>query len=96
MLQYAGTAAEPGAMARRFRKHYATIHLATQFGQDLARSPDAEVIRDAVGIVVLFGQYMLRRKAGLQNLHNSINDLLERNGLQSTNLRHHQAMTGRE
>jgi len=36
-----------------FRKHYAAIHLATQFGQDLARSPDAEVIRDAVGIVTL-------------------------------------------
>ncbi|MDY7079395.1 MAG: hypothetical protein SXV54_20985 [Chloroflexota bacterium] len=57
LLQYAGTAAELGAMARRFRKHYAAIHLATQFGQDLARSPDAEVIRDAVGIVTLFGQH---------------------------------------
>ncbi len=56
-----------------------------QFGQDLARSPDAEVIRDAVGIVTLFGQCMLRRKAGLQNLHNSVNDLFERGGLQSTN-----------
>jgi hypothetical protein len=48
LLQYAGTAAELGAMARRFRKHYAAIYLTTQFGQDLARSPDAEVIRDAV------------------------------------------------
>jgi type IV secretory pathway VirB4 component len=57
LLQYAGTAAELGAMARRFRKHYAAIHLATQFGQDLARSPDAEVVRDAVGIVALFGQH---------------------------------------
>jgi acid phosphatase family membrane protein YuiD len=96
LLQYAGTAAELGAMARRFRKHYAAIHLATQFGQDLARNSDAEVIHDAVGIVTLFEQCMLRCKAGLQNLYNSINDLLERNGLQSTNLRHHQAMTGRE
>jgi len=51
------------------------------FGQDPARSPDAEVIRDAVGIVTLFGQCMLRCKAGLQNLYNSITDLLERNGL---------------
>ncbi len=34
--------------APRFRKHYAAIYLATQFGQDLGRSPDAEVIRDAV------------------------------------------------
>ncbi|MDY7076787.1 MAG: hypothetical protein SXV54_07655 [Chloroflexota bacterium] len=65
-------------MARRFRKHYAAIHL--------ARSPDAKVIRDAVGIVMLFEQCMLRCKAGLQNLHDSINDLLERNGLQSTDL----------
>ena len=96
LLQYAGTAAELGAMARRFRKHYAAIHLATQFGQGLARNSDVKVIHDAVGIVTLFEQCMLRCKAGLQNLYNSINDLLERNGLQSTNLRHHQAMTGRE
>jgi len=57
LLQYAGTAAGLEAMARRFRKHYAAIHLATQFGQYLARSPDAEVIRDAVRIVMLFGQH---------------------------------------
>jgi type IV secretory pathway VirB4 component len=56
LLQHSGTAAELGGMARRFRKYYSAIHLATQFGQDLARSPDAEVIRDAVGIVTLFGQ----------------------------------------
>jgi hypothetical protein len=56
LLQYAGTAAELGAMARRFRKHCAAIHLATHFCQDLAHSADAEVLRDAVGIVTLFGQ----------------------------------------
>jgi len=93
-------------MARRLRKHYAVIHLVTQFGQDLctlkgserllARSPYAEAIRDAVGIVALFGQCMLRRKAGLQNLHNCLNDLFERGRLQSANLRHHQAVTGCE
>jgi hypothetical protein len=56
LLQHTGTAAELGGMARRFRKYHAAIHLATHFGQDLARSPDAGVIRDAVGIVALFGQ----------------------------------------
>jgi len=42
LLQYAGTAAELGAMARRFRKHYAAIHLATQFGQDLCTLKGSE------------------------------------------------------
>jgi len=42
LLQYAGTAAELGAMARRFRKHYAAIHLASQFGQHLCTLKGSE------------------------------------------------------
>jgi len=42
LLQYAGTVAKLGAMARRFRKHYAAIHLATQFDQDLCTLKGSE------------------------------------------------------
>lgn len=52
--------AQPGAaddlaeMARRFRKHYAGLNLATQHGGDLSASAGAVVIRDTAAVVMLF------------------------------------------
>ena len=46
-----------GDMARRFRKHRAALHLATHFGRDFALSPHAPIVRDAAGVVLLFGQH---------------------------------------
>jgi hypothetical protein len=56
LLKFEGMGAQLGAMARRFRKHGAALHIATQQVADLARTPDAEAIRDNAGTVVLFGQ----------------------------------------
>ncbi|MBC8255012.1 MAG: ATP-binding protein [Ardenticatenia bacterium] len=56
LLKFRGMGEQLGAMARRFRKHYAALHIATQQVADLAQTPDAEAIRDNAGTVVLFGQ----------------------------------------
>ena len=55
-MKFRGMGEQLGAMARRFRKHYAALHIATQQVADLARTPDAEAIRDNAGTMVLFGQ----------------------------------------
>ncbi|MBN2432674.1 MAG: ATP-binding protein [Acidobacteria bacterium] len=56
LLKFEGMGQQLGAMARRFRKHYAALHIATQQVADLAMSPDAQVIRDNAGTAILFGQ----------------------------------------
>jgi len=56
LLQQAGAAAEMAAMARRFRKKYAGLVLATQHAADLARNVDGQTIRDTAATAVLFGQ----------------------------------------
>lgn len=43
-------------MARRFRKRYAGLSLATQHGIDFSRSGEATVIRDTAAITMLFRQ----------------------------------------
>ncbi|MBU0494363.1 MAG: hypothetical protein KKB13_21140, partial [Chloroflexi bacterium] len=56
LLQRAGAAAELAAMARRFRKKYAGLVLATQHAADLARNVDGQTIRDTAATQVLFAQ----------------------------------------
>ena len=56
LLKFRGMGEQLGAMARRFRKRAAALHVATQQVADLAATPDAEVIRDNAGTVILFGQ----------------------------------------
>jgi len=53
-LAQPGAAQDLAEMARRFRKHYAGLDLATQHGSDLSSSPDAVVIRDTAAQVLLF------------------------------------------
>ncbi len=43
-------------IARRFRKRYAALHLATQHVSDLSASAGAAVIRDTAGVTVIFRQ----------------------------------------
>ena len=56
LLKRPGMAEELAAMARRFRKHYGALHLATQAVEDFASSADAQVIRDNAATAVLFAQ----------------------------------------
>ena len=56
LLKRPGMAEELAAMARRFRKHYGALHLATQAVEDFATSADAQVIRDNAATAVLFAQ----------------------------------------
>ena len=53
-LSQPGAAQDLSEMARRFRKHYAGLNLATQHGGDLSASVGATVIRDTAAAVVLF------------------------------------------
>ena len=43
-------------IARRFRKRYAALHLATQHVSDMSASAGATVIRDTAGVTVIFRQ----------------------------------------
>ncbi len=56
LLRHEGMVADLAAMARRFRKYYAALYLATHFVEDMLRSPDAKAICDTADMVVLFGQ----------------------------------------
>jgi len=56
LLRYPHMVADLSAMARRFRKYYAGLWLATHFVEDLLRSDDAKSICDTADTVVLFGQ----------------------------------------
>lgn len=55
-LTHESAAKDLSEMARRFRKRYAGLHLATQHGIDLSRSEEAVVIRDTAAITMLFRQ----------------------------------------
>lgn len=55
-LREATAAQDLAEMARRFRKRYAGLHLATQHGSDLSASDSAVVIRDTAAMVMLFRQ----------------------------------------
>lgn len=55
-LTHESAANDLSEMARRFRKRYAGLHLATQHGIDLSRSEEAVVIRDTAAITMLFRQ----------------------------------------
>jgi type IV secretory pathway VirB4 component len=56
LLQQGDVAADLAAMARRFRKKYGGLILATQHATDLANNPHAVAIRDTAATVVLFAQ----------------------------------------
>jgi type IV secretory pathway VirB4 component len=56
LLRYPHMVADLSAMARRFRKYYAGLWLATHFVEDLLRSDDAKSICDTADTIVLFGQ----------------------------------------
>lgn len=56
LLRYPHMVADLSAMARRFRKYYAGLWLATHFVEDLLASSDAKSICDTADTVVLFGQ----------------------------------------
>jgi len=53
-LSQPGAAEDLAEMARRFRKRYAGLNLATQHGADLSASAGAMVIRDTAAMVMLF------------------------------------------
>lgn len=55
-LRQEAAADDLAEMARRFRKRYAGLHLATQHGSDLSKSESAVVIRDTAAMVMLFRQ----------------------------------------
>lgn len=55
-LRQKSAAEDLAEMARRFRKRYAGLHLATQHGSDLSASESAVVIRDTAAMVMLFRQ----------------------------------------
>ncbi len=55
-LRQKSAAEDLAEMARRFRKRYAGLHLATQHGSDLSASESAIVIRDTAAMVMLFRQ----------------------------------------
>jgi conjugal transfer ATP-binding protein TraC len=56
LMQRQETAEDLAAMARRFRKKYAGLKLATQHADDFARNPHAEVIRDTAASALLYAQ----------------------------------------
>jgi type IV secretory pathway VirB4 component len=56
LLRYPRMVADLSAMARRFRKYYAGLWLATHFVEDLLADADAKSICDTADTVVLFGQ----------------------------------------
>ncbi|RME46422.1 MAG: hypothetical protein D6796_09045 [Caldilineae bacterium] len=55
-LQHPLAAADLEEIARRFRKRYGALVLATQHVSDLSASAGAQVIRDTAGVTVLFRQ----------------------------------------
>lgn len=62
-LRKENTAEDLAEMARRFRKRFASLHLATQHGSDLSASGSAVVIRDTAEMVMLFRQSSAGRDA---------------------------------
>ncbi len=55
-LEHPNAAHDLAEMARRFRKRFGGLHLATQHGGDLSASGGAVVIRDTAALVMLFRQ----------------------------------------
>ena len=56
LMQNDATARGLAEMARRFRKKYAALNVATQHAEDFAQSRYAEVIRDTAAATLLFAQ----------------------------------------
>jgi len=68
-LQHPLAAKDLEEIARRFRKRYGALHLATQHVSDLSASAGAEVIRDTAGVTVIFRQKSASARAAGQLFH---------------------------
>ena len=68
-LQHPLAAKDLEEIARRFRKRYGALHLATQHVSDLSASAGAEVIRDTAGVTVIFRQKSASAMAAGQLFH---------------------------
>jgi len=68
-LQHPLAAKDLEEIARRFRKRYGALQLATQHVSDLSASAGAEVIRDTAGVAVIFRQKSASAGAAGQLFH---------------------------
>ena len=78
-LQHALAARDLEEIARRFRKRYGALQLATQHVSDLSASAGAQVIRDTAGVAVMFRQKSASAAAAGQLFHLNevdVNDLV--------------------